>query len=295
MLAKGLSGGMVPLGAMIFSERCESVYFWLKHSSTFAGNTLACRVGQATLNLLKEQQHHLDEISRIGSKFMTNLPAAQLPLLRQVRGAGYLIGLDFAAKQTVFASQTFMLGVFHKQSFLSAFVASYLLNVHHIRVQATLNRASTLRVEPSLIATEQMFDQTERAVVETCTSAAQHGTVRLLAHVLGFKGEFPRNQESVEQAPLDLSQPFYLYVATIRKPENFAVLDSSFSVLDDAGFEKLAEIANELIETFVLFEINQGARAIVLCAPSTDEQAQEKVELEHELMQHGNCAGIAFA
>jgi len=46
-------------GACLCREDVYTDDFALKHTSTFAGNTLACRVGLATLDLLEESDRHL--------------------------------------------------------------------------------------------------------------------------------------------------------------------------------------------------------------------------------------------
>src|SRR6185369_4512822 len=61
VLAKALSGGLVPCGAVLMSNRIyDSVYSSLKrsiaHTSTFSENNLAMRAGIATLDVL-EREH----------------------------------------------------------------------------------------------------------------------------------------------------------------------------------------------------------------------------------------------
>ena len=53
LLAKALGGGMMPIGACIVRPEVWDDRFGLLHSSTFANNNLACRVANATLDLLE--------------------------------------------------------------------------------------------------------------------------------------------------------------------------------------------------------------------------------------------------
>jgi hypothetical protein len=55
-LAKALGGGVMPIGACLSADAAYSEDFGLKHSSTFAGNSLACRVGIKVLDLLTEDK-----------------------------------------------------------------------------------------------------------------------------------------------------------------------------------------------------------------------------------------------
>ena len=44
LLAKALGGGVMPIGACLLAESAYSEDFQNRHSSTFGGNTLACRI-----------------------------------------------------------------------------------------------------------------------------------------------------------------------------------------------------------------------------------------------------------
>ena len=61
VLAKALSGGLVPVGAVLMSDEVyDSVYTSFKraivHTSTFSENALAMRAGLATLDALEEER-----------------------------------------------------------------------------------------------------------------------------------------------------------------------------------------------------------------------------------------------
>lgn len=52
LVAKALGGGLFPLGACLTTEAWWDEHFALRHSSTFANNNIACRVGLAVLDAL---------------------------------------------------------------------------------------------------------------------------------------------------------------------------------------------------------------------------------------------------
>jgi ornithine--oxo-acid transaminase len=61
VLAKALSGGLIPCSAVLMSDAiCNSVYSSLKraliHTSTFGENSLAMRAGLATLDVLEDER-----------------------------------------------------------------------------------------------------------------------------------------------------------------------------------------------------------------------------------------------
>lgn len=105
VLGKGLSAGYVPLGALLVSEevhRClreGSARFTLGH--TYAANPLAMAVGEAVVDYTV--RHRLPErAARIGTHLfrrLGSLLAAHPHLDTDLRGAGLLIGVEFAAPE----------------------------------------------------------------------------------------------------------------------------------------------------------------------------------------------------
>ena len=91
MLAKALGGGLVPIGAVLCTEEAYTSTFAMKHSSTFAGNALACRAGLATLErLTRDDGRLLKQVARNGRRLKRRLEAlaARYPhLIAEVRGA----------------------------------------------------------------------------------------------------------------------------------------------------------------------------------------------------------------
>ena len=74
-------GGLMPIGAVLSSEAAFSERFALKHSSTFAGNSLACRAGIAALEMLVRHDCVLiTQVRRNGRKLRQRLEALQAQL-----------------------------------------------------------------------------------------------------------------------------------------------------------------------------------------------------------------------
>ncbi|MCM2371553.1 aminotransferase class III-fold pyridoxal phosphate-dependent enzyme [Aporhodopirellula aestuarii] len=151
-LAKALGGGLMPIGAVLSNERAFSKHFALKHSSTFAGNTLAARAGLAMLDVLTQDDGLLiDNVHRNGRLLKLRLEElrAKYPrLIAEVRGRGYLLGIKLGADRHTWRGS--LLGVAAEQSLLSPLFASYLLNVEGVRVAPTLNGKAVIRIEPPL-------------------------------------------------------------------------------------------------------------------------------------------------
>lgn len=94
-LAKGLAGGM-PVGAVLAGERAAGVLGVGDHGSTFGGNPLAAAAGLAVLGIVDDPAF-LAEIARKGRRLMEGIRAWKHPLVREVRGAGLMLGIDIGA------------------------------------------------------------------------------------------------------------------------------------------------------------------------------------------------------
>ena len=98
---KGLSSGVIPLGAMIAREDMGDAFVgspddenFFAHGHTYAGNPLAAAVGIATIDEIVEQR--LDErAGRLGEYLAEKLEALkQYGVVREVRGRGLLRGVE---------------------------------------------------------------------------------------------------------------------------------------------------------------------------------------------------------
>src|SRR5512138_2122036 len=107
LLAKALSGGHVPVGALltrksIFDKIFDRMDRAVVHGSTFAKNDLAMAAGIATLEVLKSERL-IERADALGSRLINNL-SAMIPryeLLKEVRGKGMMIGIEFGAPKSL--------------------------------------------------------------------------------------------------------------------------------------------------------------------------------------------------
>lgn len=95
-LGKGLAGGM-PVGATLVSAKVGAKIPRNSHTSTFGGNPLTCAGIIASLNLLDEPM--LEHVRSVGEYCMSQLKSIQSPHIKEVRGAGLMIGIDVGEKR----------------------------------------------------------------------------------------------------------------------------------------------------------------------------------------------------
>ena len=89
-MAKGIGNGF-PMGGLLISPMFKPVYGML--GTTFGGNHLACAAAIAVLEVM-ESENLVDNARNVGEYLMAELK--KLPQIKQVRGRGLMIGLEFA-------------------------------------------------------------------------------------------------------------------------------------------------------------------------------------------------------
>lgn len=89
-LAKGIAGG-VPMGACLFRGKAADVFVAGDHQSTFAGNPLACAAGLVVLDTVSDPAF-LDRVNHAGDYIRGAIASWNLPIVKDVRGKGLMIG-----------------------------------------------------------------------------------------------------------------------------------------------------------------------------------------------------------
>jgi ornithine--oxo-acid transaminase len=107
LLAKALSGGHVPVGAVatkswIFAEVFDRLDRAVVHGSTFAKNDLAMAAGLATLAAI-EEEGLVERAATMGGAILADLQAigARSEFVREVRGKGMMIGVEFGPPRSL--------------------------------------------------------------------------------------------------------------------------------------------------------------------------------------------------
>src|SRR6201995_1750887 len=107
LIAKALSGGHLPVGALltrkwIFDKIFDRMDRAVVHGSTFAKNDLAMAAALARLEVLKSERL-IERADALGTRLITNLSnlIPRYELLKDVRGKGMMIGLEFGAPKSL--------------------------------------------------------------------------------------------------------------------------------------------------------------------------------------------------
>ena len=163
--AKALSGGYVPVGAVITRPKImdsvfDSMEHCVVHSNTFGQNDLAMAAALASLYVIEEDRL-VENAAAMGNYVFEKLkPIAQsCPFVSDVRGKGLMFALDFARPKDSFKLKMAwdMLHKLHASVF-GQMVIIPLLQKHHILTQVAGYHIEVIKFLPPMIVTQQDMD-----------------------------------------------------------------------------------------------------------------------------------------
>jgi ornithine--oxo-acid transaminase len=94
ILGKALGGGIMPISAVVSRREILGVFTPGSHGSTFGGNPLACAVGRKVVEVLKTQRYQ-NNARELGAYLLRELRAIKTDKIREIRGRGLWIGIEF--------------------------------------------------------------------------------------------------------------------------------------------------------------------------------------------------------
>lgn len=308
-IAKALGGGLVPIGAVLCTDDAYTEEFATKHSSTFAGNTIACRVGLRVLELLTQKDHQLvKDVARKGKILKQGLEAIQAKypqIVKGVRGRGLMLGLDFGASRDPYPDS--MIGIMAEQKALTPIIASHLLNVERVRVAPTLNGASVIRIEPPLVITDQQIEYALNAIENTVSVLARRNTAALTCHLVpgavkvdpaALPGVQPQVQEPRVWDQPEPEDGRFAFLVHPLNMQNYADYDQSLKAFTNKQLSDLAQRWADMLDPFVLSRVRivsqtgQAATGDFIVVPYT---AAELVEMPREKAEEVIAQAVALA
>jgi ornithine--oxo-acid transaminase len=164
VLAKALSGGLVPIGAVLMKDAVyDSVYTSLKraivHTSTYSENGLAMRAGLATLNVLEREQLG-ERATDMGDKLRRQLREALFgyEMVKEVRGLGLLSGIEFQAPSKIALRVPFEAFRHIHAGMFGQMLVMRLFRQEHILTQICGNNFMVLKAAPPLVVEPRQVD-----------------------------------------------------------------------------------------------------------------------------------------
>jgi ornithine--oxo-acid transaminase len=156
-VAKALSGGYVPVGAMlakgwIFEKVYSNMDRVMVHSTTFKGGVLAMTAGLASLSVI-DSEGLVDNAARTGEKLRAGLAslAERYELLADVRGRGLMIGLEFDKPSSLRARASWSMLQKARVGLFAQMVVVALFQRHRILTQVSGDHMEVIKLIPPLM------------------------------------------------------------------------------------------------------------------------------------------------
>jgi ornithine--oxo-acid transaminase len=176
-VAKSLSGGFVPCGAIVTRRSIYQKVFCrldraVVHSSTFGRNNLAMACGLAALHVL-ENENLIENSAVMGRKLLEKLDALRTkhPLIKEVRGKGLMIAIEFHEPPQLALKLTWRMMHRIDHGLFAQLIIVPLLSRHRILTQVAGHNMDVIKILPPLIITDKEVDYFVKALdlaVEDC-------------------------------------------------------------------------------------------------------------------------------
>ena len=160
-VAKALSGGFIPVGAVIATDAVFRKVFHkldraVVHSSTFGQNVLAMAAGLATLHTL-DTDDLMANATTIGTELMDGLRrvADTYEVVEDVRGRGLMIGIEFTRPKKIRLRAQWTLLESMRKGLFTQLVVVPLFRDHRIVTQVAGDHQNVLKILPPLITTSE--------------------------------------------------------------------------------------------------------------------------------------------
>jgi ornithine--oxo-acid transaminase len=184
-VAKSLSGGYVPVGALLMSAQVydgvfDSLEHSVSHGSTFAPNDLAMAAGLATLREL-DTEALVQRSARLGELLLERTrPLVEThDVIREVRGLGLVWAMEFAEPDS--GSLAWRVTERMQAGLFAQLVAVPLFTRHRILSQVAGHDLPVIRCLPPLVLDEQDVETFAEALDEVIAKAARPSRVAGLA------------------------------------------------------------------------------------------------------------------
>jgi ornithine--oxo-acid transaminase len=170
VLGKALSGGLIPVAAVLTSEAVSNSMFSslrrsIVHASTYGEDSLAMRAGLATLDVLDKESLG-ERALALGELLRRRLQERLAPyeMVKSVRGLGLLNGIEFAAPKKLHLRTVFE--AFHHihPAMFGQVIVMRLFRDHNVLTQICGNNFMVLKVAPPLVVTETQIDEFVQAI-----------------------------------------------------------------------------------------------------------------------------------
>jgi ornithine--oxo-acid transaminase len=179
-LAKALSGGLVPIGAVLVSRAAFDRVFdgmerAVRHGSTFGGNDLAAAAALATLGVL-DNEGLVARAERMGALLLelTRPLVDRYEVVSDVRGLGLMWAIEFGPPRGAAARRLWETVEARQPGLFSQLITVPLFHDHHIFCQVAGHHMNVIKALPALTIEESEIRRFAAALEETVAAAERY-------------------------------------------------------------------------------------------------------------------------
>jgi ornithine--oxo-acid transaminase len=190
VVAKALSGGHVPVGAVltrkwIFDKVFDRMDRAVVHGSTFSKNDLAMAAGIATLDVMKNERV-VENAAEKGARLLAafNRMAGEYELVSDVRGRGLMIGVEFGAPKSLMLKATWNLLETASSGLFGQLICIPLFKDHKVLTQVAGHANPTIKLLPPLNISDADCDWIENSFDAVIADAHKSSAVWSLGKTL---------------------------------------------------------------------------------------------------------------
>jgi ornithine--oxo-acid transaminase len=190
VVAKALSGGHVPVGAVltrkwVFDKVFDRMDRAVVHGSTFSKNDLAMAAGIATLDVMKEERV-VENAAEKGERLLASFRkmAENYELVSDVRGRGLMIGVEFGSPKSLKLKATWNLLEAASSGLFGQLICIPLFKDHKVLTQVAGHANPTIKLLPPLNISDADCDWIESAFDAVIADAHKSSAVWSLGKTL---------------------------------------------------------------------------------------------------------------
>ena len=164
LMAKALSGGFIPVGAVAMTKKIMDTVFnrmdrAVVHGSTFSKNNMAMAAGLATLQVM-EDENLVENSAKIGDDIVNsiNAMASKYEFLKEARGKGLMIAVEFQPPKSLKLKAAWKMLEAANKGLFCQMVTIPLFKDHRVLTQVAGHGMNVVKLLPPLNLTQKDYD-----------------------------------------------------------------------------------------------------------------------------------------
>ena len=177
LMAKALSGGFIPVGAVAMTKKIMDTVFdrmdrAVVHGSTFSKNNMAMAAGLATLQVMEDEKL-VENSAKVGEDIINaiNAMSSQYEFLKEARGKGLMIAVEFQSPKSLKLKAAWAMLEAANKGLFCQMVTIPLFKEHRVLTQVAGHGMNVVKLLPPLNLTQKdrdwIVDSFDKAIGDT--------------------------------------------------------------------------------------------------------------------------------